>query len=157
MFVLSKGRVKTHNPIMVDCMHAGLGLGGTTYKNFSRREQTREKAASPVKEQKIKGNVWEYVVGKKMEDLDAKGHPAPFPSELARDHIFSWTQPGDVVLDPMCGSGTTCKAARDMHRHYIGIDISPEYCKLARKRIEESGSLNELTSPEPPSEGGSVA
>ena len=56
--------------------------------------------AKPVKNKKIKGNIWEYVVGEKAEDQEAKGHPAPFPCELARDHISSWTKAGDVVLDP---------------------------------------------------------
>lgn len=136
MFVFSKGIVKTHNPIMVDCLHAGLELNGTTYKNFSKNEQTREKLAKPVKDKKIKGNIWEYVVGKKKEDQEAKGHPAPFPCQLVRDHIISWTNQGDLVLDPMCGSGTTPRVACEMGRQYIGIDISHEYCEIARKRVK---------------------
>lgn len=136
MFVFSKGTVKTHNPLMIDCLHAGLELNGTTYKNFSKNEQTREKMAKPVKDKKIKGNIWEYVVGKKLEDQEAKGHPAPFPCQLVRDHIISWTNQGDVVLDPMSGSGTTARVAAEMGRNYIGIDISHEYCELARKRVK---------------------
>ena len=136
MFVFSKGVVKTHNPIMVDCLHAGLELNGTTYKNFSKNEQTREKLAKPVKDKKIKGNIWEYVVGKKQEDQEAKEHPAPFPCQLVRDHIFSWSNPGDIVLDPMCGSGTTPRVACEMGRQYIGIDISHEYCEIARRRVK---------------------
>lgn len=135
MFVFSKGEVKTHNPIKVDCLHGGLELNGTTYKNYSKGEQKRKKLANPVKKEKIKGNIWEYVVGKKAEDQEAKGHPAPFPCALARDHILSWTNKGDIVLDPMCGSGTTCKSAYELERKYIGIDISAEYCNLARERI----------------------
>ena len=137
MFVFSKGEVKTHNPIMIDCLHAGLELNGTTYKNYSKGEQKREKLAKPVKKEKIKGNIWEYVVGKKAEDQEAQGHSAPFPTALARDHITSWTNSGDIVLDPMCGSGTTCKAAFQLERKYIGIDISPEYCEMARERIKQ--------------------
>lgn len=76
-----------------------------------------------------------YVVGKNLEDQEAKEHPAPFPCELARDHITSWTNEGDVVLDPMCGSGTTCKAAKQLGRNYIGIDICCEYCEIARERL----------------------
>lgn len=136
MFVFSKGVVKTHNPIMVNCMHAGLELNGTTYKNYSKNEQTREKLAKPVKSKKIKGNIWEYVVGKRQEDQEAKGHPAPFPCRLVRDHIKSWTNQGDTVFDPMCGSGTTARVAVEMGRNYIGIDISHEYCDLARERIK---------------------
>jgi len=139
MFVFCKGVAKTHNPIMVDCLHAGLQLNGTTYKNYSKSVQVREKLANPVREQKIKGNIWEYVVGKNAEDQEAKGHPAPFPCQLARDHILSWTNEGDIVLDPMCGSGTTCKVARQLGRRFIGIDVSKEYCDLARARLELSG------------------
>ena len=91
--------------------------------------------ANPVKKQKTKGNIWEYVVGKKSEDQKAKGHPAPFPCALARDHVISWTNKGDIVLDPMCGSGTTCRSALQLGRQYIGIDISHEYCEIAKERI----------------------
>lgn len=136
MFVFSKGVVAKHNPIQIDCLHAGLELNGTTYKNYSKNEQKRGKFAKPVKNKKIKGNIWEYVVGKKAEDQEAKGHPAPFPCALARDHIISWTNKGDIVLDPMCGSGTTCRSAIELNRKYIGIDISKEYCELARERIK---------------------
>lgn len=140
MFVFSKGVVKTHNPIMVNSLHAGLKLNGTTYKNYSRHEQKRAKMANPVKDTKIKGNIWEYVVGKKKEDQEAKGHPAPFPCQLVRDHIFSWTDKGDVVLDPLCGSGTTCKVAKELDRSFIGIDISKEYCQIAEKRVGNAKS-----------------
>jgi site-specific DNA-methyltransferase (adenine-specific) len=136
MFVFSKGVVRTHNPIMVDCLHAGLELNGTTYKNYSKNEQSREKLAKPVKDKKIAGNIWEYVVGKKQEDQEAKGHPAPFPCELVRDHIKSWTNQNDIVFDPMSGSGTTARVAFEMGRQYIGIDISHEYCEIARQRIK---------------------
>lgn len=135
MFVFSKGRITTHNAIKIDCLHAGLELPSTTYKNYSKGEQKRSKLAKPVKKQKIKGNIWEYVVGKKAEDQAAKGHPAPFPYALALDHICSWSNMGDIVFDPMCGSGTTCVAAKQLKRQYIGIDISADYCELARQRL----------------------
>lgn len=143
MFVFSKGAVTVHNPIMVNCLHAGLELKGTTYKNYSKHEQHREKLANPVKEQKIKGNIWEYVVGKNAEDQEAKGHPAPFPCELARDHILSWSNPGQIVLDPMCGSGTTCKVAKQQNRQFIGMDISEEYCKIAQQRVDSVQSIQD--------------
>lgn len=135
MFVFSKGAVATHNGIKIPCLHAGLELKGTTYKNYSKGEQCRGKMANPVKPEKLKGNIWEYVVGKNAVDQEAKKHPAPFPYQLALDHILSWTNQGDLVLDPMCGSGTTCVAALDAKRNYIGIDISAEYCELAKNRV----------------------
>jgi len=136
MFVFSKGTVTVHNPLKVPCLHAGLELKGTTYKNFSTTVQKRGKLANPVKNEKLRGNIWEYVVGKKAVDQEAKNHPAPFPYDLAKDHILSWTNEGDIVLDPMCGSGTSIVAAYDLRRKYIGIDISEEYCQMARERLE---------------------
>jgi site-specific DNA-methyltransferase (adenine-specific) len=138
MFVFSKGGVKTHNPIMTDCLPAGLELNGTTYKNYSKANQVRKKLAKPVKAQKIRGNIWEYVVGKNKEDQEAKGHPAPFPCQLAEDHILSWSNSGDIVLDPMCGSGTVCKVAKALGRYFIGIDISTEYCRIASARVSKT-------------------
>lgn len=142
MFVFSKGKVVTHNPLMTECLHGGLNLKGTTYKNYSKHEQKREKMANPVKHEKIRGNIWEYVVGKNLEDQEAKGHPAPFPCQLARDHIYSWSNVGDIILDPMCGSGTTCKVAQQMQRNFIGIDISNEYCQIAESRIQSPSKAN---------------
>ena len=75
-----------------------------------------------------------------VSTLDEKAykHPAIFPEKLAEDHILSWSNPGDIVLDPFVGSGTTAKMAALNGRNYIGIDISDEYCELARKRVAEA-------------------
>jgi site-specific DNA-methyltransferase (adenine-specific) len=67
---------------------------------------------------------------------DETEHPAQFPEELPHDHIISWSNSGDVVLDPMCGSGTTLKMAKELGRLWIGIDISQEYCNIAQKRVD---------------------
>jgi len=142
MFILSKGCVKVHNPIKIKTKHSGLELKSTTYKNFSLNEQKRKKQAKPVKEYKIKGNIWEYVVGVNKEDKEAKFHPAPFPLQLAVDHILSWSNENEIILDPFCGSGTACVAAKLLNRKYIGIDIVKDYLKKAEERIKKS---NELT------------
>lgn len=63
------------------------------------------------------------------------GHPAPFPVELASRVIKLYSYVNDVVLDPFVGSGTTCIAAKSLRRHYVGFDISAEYCALAEKRL----------------------
>ena len=62
-------------------------------------------------------------------------HPAIFPAKLAHDHIISWSNPGDIVLDPFLGSGTTAEQANETGRKYLGIDISDAYCKIARDRV----------------------
>ena len=65
------------------------------------------------------------------------GHPAPFPEELPRRLIELYTYKGDVVLDPFCGSGTTCLAALKAGRHFVGFDISSDYCRLADNRLKK--------------------
>jgi site-specific DNA-methyltransferase (adenine-specific) len=72
------------------------------------------------------------------ESAKRVGHPAPFPVELPYRLIQLYTFEGDVVLDPFCGSGTTCVAALKTDRHYIGFDNNPEYVKLAEKRIADA-------------------
>ena len=63
------------------------------------------------------------------------GHPAPFPLELPHRLINLYSYENDIVLDPFCGSGTTCIAAIQNNRNYIGYDINEKYIELAEKRI----------------------
>ena len=79
----------------------------------------------------IRYNVWQ------LNPQSVKGHPAPFPEQLAHDHIISWSNPGDIVLDIFAGSGTTCVVAEKLNRRWIGIEINPDYCEIAKKRIQQ--------------------
>jgi DNA modification methylase len=90
----------------------------------SRRIETRENSR--------RSNVWLYNTGGV-----GLGHPAIFPEKLATDHITSWSNPGDLILDPFTGSGTTCKAAKELGRNFLGFEINPEYCKIAERRIAQ--------------------
>ena len=133
MFVLSKSRPKTFNPIMVPCVTAGSSRarGGSKARETTYAERRRDEHTQ-VASHKQHANIFTYDVGKNDKTI----HNAPFPEQLAQDHIISWSNPGDLVLDPFVGSGTTGKMAVLNGRDFIGIDISPEYCELARKRIE---------------------
>jgi len=73
------------------------------------------------------------------ESAKRVGHPAPFPVELAARAIQLYSYVGDVILDPFVGSGSTCVAANQLNRHYIGYDVSRDYCSIAEKRILEEG------------------
>ena len=85
-----------------------------------------------------KANVWKYKIGgATATDKIAFKHPAIFPENLARDHIYSWSNEGDVVLDPFNGSGTTTKMAYLMKRKYVGIDISEEILNEARRSLND--------------------
>lgn len=143
MFVFSKGRPKTFNPIRIPCKYPEKPTArkGQTY---SKTDETMRKARSgkarkPVGKDKIKGNVWYYATGRNHSTNDAIAfrHPAIFPEQLAADHISSWSNEGDLVLDPFCGSGTTGKMAVLAGRRFIGFDISQEYCDIAEKRISD--------------------
>ena len=61
-----------------------------------------------------------------------KASPA---NAIAKDHILSWSNENDLILDPFCGSGTTLKMAKLLERNYIGIDISEDYLNIAKQRI----------------------
>jgi DNA modification methylase len=142
MFVLSCGNPKTFNPIMEKCIDAGKRNTSGAVNSASVNEKQANAGGwgygKPTKEQKVKGNIWGYFQGNGHSTMDdyAFGHPAIFPEALARDHILSWSNPGDTVLDPMMGSGTTGKIAVKYQRNFVGIEIAEEYMSIARKRIE---------------------
>lgn len=76
------------------------------------------------------------------ESAKRVGHPAPFPVALAERVIRLYSYVGDVILDPFMGSGTTCVAARKLSRHYVGYDISEDYCKIANSRLDQLDLAN---------------
>lgn len=142
MFVLSKGKPKTVNLIQdKPNKHAGVKITGTQRNSDGKLQQVsavRNKTNRTVKPFGVRRNVWEYNVGKwsVTKDTVAYKHPAIFPEKLAEDHIISWSNPGDVVLDPFMGSGTTAKMAKLNGRHYIGFEISHEYVDIAEERLK---------------------
>jgi site-specific DNA-methyltransferase (adenine-specific) len=148
MFVLSKGKPKTFNPIMIPTLHSGSKKNfgydcatsdekGSAMRSAKRRSK-KEEMVIAVKSEKQKANIWYYKTGKNQTGDDkAFEHPAAFPEKLAYDHIISWSNPGDLILDPMCGSGTVPKMAIQAHRHYLGFDIAQEYVDLSKRRIAE--------------------
>ena len=135
MFIFVKDKIKTFNPILIDKKY----MDTRSNKAFGRNKTNEhDMGYSSKNTQRIKGNVWEYLVGggKTTKDKIAFKHPAIFPEQLAQDHIISWSNEGDLVLDPFMGSGTTAKMAKLNNRNYIGFEISKDYCDIANKRIE---------------------
>ena len=145
MFVFSKGKPKTFNPIMVPTIQAGIDKGIRTFREADNQLRLAHKNEL-VADKKIKGNIWFYDTGNMCSTKDsiAFNHPAIFPELLVRDHINSWSNEGDIVLDPFMGSGTTAKVARALGRHYIGFEISAEYCDIIRQRLEQTKTLFDL-------------
>ena len=135
MFVLSKGKPKSWNPIRVPSITAGTKRNrGKSKANESSYAQRGRNEKTIVKDTKQAPNIFYYDVGKN----DKTAHNAPFPEQLAYDQIISWSNPGDIVLDPFMGSGTTGKMAKLSNRNFIGIEISEVYFKIAENRIHTS-------------------
>ncbi len=133
MFVFSKGKPKTFNPILEQCKTSGAY---THRRNTGRAVESSTRNRDEItitRPTKYKGNVFEYVIGSKKGETG--NHTAPFPEKLAEDHILSWSNEGDTILDPMAGSGTTLKMAKKNNRNYIGIEISLEYIDIINKRL----------------------
>jgi len=137
MFVFSKGQPKTIHLLKDRKNRWRCGSWG---KKSSRGKDGKLVSGERYTSDEFgaRFNIWRINTGKgySTKDACAYQHPAIFPEALARDHILSWSNPGDIVLDPMCGSGTTLKMAEHLERKWLGFDISYKYVALASKRIE---------------------
>ena len=132
MFICSKGKPSVCNYLKTKCKTAGNKKNRNNNGSFSQNSADRPREEITItKETKILDNVWEYPVGGK-KDL---GHPAVFPEQLAHDHIISWSNEGDIILDPFAGSGTTGVACKNLNRNYILIEKEPEYIDIINKRL----------------------
>ena len=134
MFILSKGKPSTFNPLKEPTINYGKEFNWGNRKtefddNQCRRH--RDKDVRKVNKYKTKKNIFYYSIGG-----GKSGHPAVFPEKLAEDHILSWSNEGDVILDCFMGSGTTGKMALLNNRRFIGIEKVEEYFNIAEKRIE---------------------
>ena len=140
MFVFTKGKIKTGN-LICDKENKWFGhknWGRNTHRNKDG-ELVETEDIKPVPKYSPRNNIWRYVVGGGygQKDKSAYKHPATFPTDLAKDHILSWSNKGDIVLDPFMGSGTTAIACIELGRNYVGFEISEEYCGLINTRIEK--------------------
>ena len=131
MFILSKGTPKAYNLI---CDKKNLSFGqdksgvGRRNPDGTLKIEKRKEASAYSK----RNNWWLVVPG---TEEGSSFHPAVFPEKLVRDHIWTWSNEGDLVYDPFMGSGTSAKMAHYLKRNYIGSEISSEYVEKARKRV----------------------
>lgn len=134
MFVFSKGSPKTFNPLKEPTVRNGYEKMPSNKKS----DGVNNKVLGKLNKEKTRNNIWEYAVGLggSTSDKIAFKHTAIFPEKLAEEHILSWSNEGDLVFDPMCGSGTVCKMAMLNERNYLGMDISLEYTELATERVQ---------------------
>lgn len=133
MFVFSKGKPKTTN-IIRDRKNkwGGTQVHGTERQaSGETRRRSEVQISKKVKEYGARYNVWDIPA----EKNNKTGHPAVFPVRIAKDHIVSWSNENDIVLDCFMGSGTTGVACVNTSRNFIGIELDKEYFNIAEKRI----------------------
>jgi len=135
MFVFSKGLPKTIN-LIKDRENKESRNGDNGTKRLQNGELLKLKRGG-YGEFGRRTNLWEYNIGKghSASDNFAYEHPAIFPEKLALDHIRTWSNVGDIVYDPMMGSGTVAKMCLIEERDYIGSEINADYCNIISKRI----------------------
>ena len=134
MFVFSREKPATIN-LLCDRVNVSYGRSVSgTERQPDGSTKPQACCGQPINKYGNRFNVWEIATTKGNCTL---GHPAIFPESLARDHILSWSNEGDVVFDPFSGSGTTLKMARLMGRQGIGIEIHERYCEIAAERLRQ--------------------
>jgi len=135
MFVFSKGKINTFNPIMIECKNAGKKSGvGTNLKPNGevRLDRINARKGKIINDFKQKYSVWDYSINVKTNN-----HPAAFPEQIARDHIISWSNEWDVILDPFAGSGTTGIACLNTNRQFIVMEKEQKYYDIILKRVAD--------------------
>ena len=141
MFVLSKGKPKTFNPIIDEPVkYAGFTSRGRQTKRMPDGSLKETKKARIYADFKMRSNIWRYAIGKNNTTPDeiAYKHPALFPEKLVEDLILSWSNECDIVYDPMAGSGTTAKMAIKHNRNWILSEINKKYCnEIIKKRLKK--------------------
>lgn len=135
MFVFSKGLPSAFNPIK-DRVNLYIGERGASGRKSNGERNKGKSVVRNALGQRF--NIWHYPIGggHSTKDKIAFEHPAIFPEKLAYDHIISWSNEGDVVLDCFMGSGTVGKMAILSNRKFIGIEKVESYFNIAKKRID---------------------
>ncbi len=132
----TKPRYFNKSHMMVKSKHAGKSWTGTQRLSSGKLVPRTGK----VRNTKCRGTIWKYTTSNSEGNKTKSLHPATFPDNLAQDIILCFSQIGDIVLDPLVGSGTTAVLAKKNNRQFIGIDISKEYCSIARQRLANETS-----------------
>ena len=137
MHVFANGKPARFNPIREKSKWAGHYAQRTRRRQDGTLHRIGSSVTNPTK---VRTNVWPYSIGMGNTTADdyAFDHPAMFPEKLAEDHVVSWSDPGDIVFDPMCGSGTVLKMAKLNGRKYAGCDASERFVAIARRRVAEA-------------------
>lgn len=121
-------------PLRVPSKHGGKVMSGSG--NRRTDGATNGTVRREINATKCRGTIWNYLMAGDKNPLKRK-HPAVFPDAIPSDLIQCFCPPGGIVLDPFIGSGSTAVQALKHERHFIGFDISQEYCDLCNQRLEK--------------------
>ena len=145
MFIFSNGKPKTFNPIK-DRKNIEIRMGGDSKRNKKGQIIKGKKTGLKLEKYGKRFNIWNYKIGggHVATDCLAVNHPAVFPEKLAQDHIISWSNKNDIVLDIFAGSGTTAKMAIKQNRQFIGFEINQKYVDIANKRIKNEQEIGKF-------------
>ncbi len=125
-------RVFDKESLMIETKHPGRVFSGTDRLTDGGLVRITPKEVNPTK---CRGTIWPYASSNTEGNRMKLQHPATFPDLLAEDIIRCFSAKGDVVLDPMCGSGTSCVVASRIGRSFVGIDINSDYVAIAKERL----------------------
>ena len=132
VFIFSQGAPKTFNALR-DRKNARPGIESHALGGRRKDGTIPERKLGETQEFGKRTNVWRYGVGGEKNE-----HPAAMPYQLCADHVASWSNPNNTILDPFMGSGTTGVACQKLGRAFIGIELDPEYFAIACKRVDEA-------------------
>jgi len=136
MFIFAKDKLGTFNGIK-DKKNVGFGrkVTGTWRKEDGGMVAMSGANKKTISEYGLRSNIWSIKTAKGKKEHN---HPAVFPYQLAFDHVLSWSNSGDVILDPFLGSSTTGIACKNLNRKFIGIEMDDKYFEIAKNRIENN-------------------
>ena len=139
MFILVKGKaIRNDITLIADKPNKYAGLSSWGKANHYDKDGNLiiGKKVENIPEFSLRNNIWKYTVGCNKDKKFGR-HPAVFPEQLVFDHLLSWSNEGDTILDPFMGSGTTGKIAILNNRNFIGIELNEQYYNIAKQRIEQ--------------------
>ena len=135
MFIFSKEKLKTCNQI-IDRENKSVGKikVSCVERSPSGKNDRRPRRITVTKKYGVRYNIWKQSASR----ANISGHHAIFSLKLVSDHIISWSNKGDIVLDPFMGSGTTAVACKELGRKFIGFELEQKYCDVANERLRKA-------------------
>jgi len=128
-------------PLKIPSIHGGKMMTGSGARKTNG--ETQKTVTRKINKMKCRGTVWDYLMAGDKNPIK-RMHPAVFPDAIPYDFIQCFCPEDGIVLDPFAGSGTTLAMAKKLSRDFIGFDIVPEYCNIAKQRLKTITNSNQI-------------